>query len=466
MNREELLNYKYLIMGLGISGFYSAKFLIEKGVDVLISDISDSKLIRERAEELKKLANEIGSSFDYKIGEQNEELLKGIDIVILSPGIRPDLKMFDLAKKKGTILTNDIQLFYWFYGKDLIGVTGSNGKSTTVTLLSHILNNCGVESIVAGNIGKSVFEINKKEIENKTIILELSSFQLETMIDFRPKIGVLLNLTPDHLDRHPDFDTYIKAKLNIFKNQNEDDFAILNDILPEYSFINELKSKKLGFTTRGELKNFYDGVFVRNEKIYFKRGESIEFVGNREDINLIGEHNLENFLAAYIVSKVNGINNTDILEGVKGYKTLPHRLEFVGELNGVKFYNDSKATNVDSAIMGVKSFSKGVHLILGGKDKNTELDSLFKAMESRVVGVYLIGEAAERFSNEMGDRFKKTMCVDLKDAMLTAFKKAKSGDVILLSPACASFDMFKNFEDRGERFKEIFKELKESGDYE
>ena len=222
----------------------------------------------------------------------------------------------------------------------------------------------------------------------------------------------------------------------------------------------------MGFTTRGELKNFYDGVFVRNEKIYFKRGESIEFVGNREDINLIGEHNLENFLAAYIVSKVNGINNTDILEGVKGYKTLPHRLEFVGELNGVKFYNDSKATNVDSAIMGVKSFSKGVHLILGGKDKNTELDSLFKAMESRVVGVYLIGEAAERFSNEMGDRFKKTMCVDLKDAMLTAFKKAKSGDVILLSPACASFDMFKNFEDRGERFKEIFKELKESGDYE
>ncbi len=460
MNSADLLKKRYLIMGLGISGYHTAKFLIERGVKVFVSDISES--VKDKIEDLKNLANKKNVEFDYKIGEQDEKLFKNIDVILLSPGIRSDSEIFKIAGQKGILITNDIQLFYWIYKKDVIGVTGSNGKSTTVSLISHILKKSDVKNKVAGNIGRAVFELSDDEVKENEIVLELSSFQLETMIDFRPKFGVLLNITPDHLDRHPDFKTYMEAKLNIFKNQLEGDIAILNDILPEYSFLKNLKSQKFGFSTVGELKNFTNGVFVKNNKIYFKLGEKVEFVGKREDVFLMGEHNLENFLASYLILRLYNIKNRDIFNYTRDFKSLPHRLEFVGEIDGVKCYNDSKATNVESAIKGIGSFNSGVHLILGGKDKKTDLTPLIDIMKGRVLKVYLIGEASERFSKAMGNLFEKEKYSSLEDAMYDAFKCSKKGEVVLLSPACASFDMFKNFEDRGNKFKKIFKELKKS----
>ncbi len=457
----DLFKQRYLVMGLGISGFNVAKYLIERGVSVYVNDISDSDMIVERISLLEKLSRERGGEFKYFLStHDNYEMLEGVNIILLSPGISPQLKVLEDARKRGILITNDIQLFYWIYGGDLIAVTGSNGKSTTVSMISYILNHCGRKSIAAGNIGKGVFELGEEDVKENIIVLELSSFQLETMIDFRPKYGVLLNITPDHLDRHVSFEKYAMAKLNLFKNQKSEDFAVVNDEVSFREFFEGINSQVYGFRRDKPLKNFKRGIYLLNNKIIKRNGNSESPVLSLNDFPLEGPHNMENFLASFMVLSIMGIGHEEIVNGIKGFKSLPHRMEFLGEINGVKFFNDSKATNVDSAVMAVKSFENGVHLILGGRDKKTDLSPLFEAMEGRVKYVYLIGEAAERFSRDMGDRFKKIMVGSLKEAVIKAFSISKKGDVILLSPACASFDMFENFMHRGEEFKKIFMELK------
>jgi len=341
----------------------------------------------------------------------------------------------------------------------VVAITGSNGKTTTTTLLGKIFADAGESALVGGNIGLPVIDLVAKSTADTVSVLEVSSFQLETISEFHPWIAVVLNITPDHLDRHGSFENYAAAKTRITERQGVDDFLVLNaEDKPTQMVAAKTRAQIYWFSRRRAVKQ---GAFVHGESIFFlaKEGGKPEPVMPVAEITLKGAHNVENVLAAVCAARLAGISAEKIRASVVGFKGVEHRLEFVRLLRGVEFYNDSKATNVDAAMKAVASFAGGIHLILGGKDKNSDYAAMAGLLRERVKIVYTIGSAAEKIERQLQGVVKIVSAETIKTAVAEAAKAAVAGDIVLLAPACSSFDQFENYEHRGKVFRQLVNEL-------
>ncbi len=446
----ELNDKRVLVVGLGKSGVASALFLKEHGARVTVSDTKSGDELR----------NEIPVLLDHGItvetGGHGERTFKGQDLIVVSPGIPVDAPPLQQARSLGEPVIGEIELAAQFLPGPTIAITGSNGKTTTTTLASEIMIAGGLPTLVGGNIGTPAISLASRATPETVIVLEVSSFQLETIQTFHPKIAVVLNVTPDHLDRHRTLEVYVNAKARIFENQRGDDFAILNADDPIcVEMAGRTKASVFWFSRQKEVKQ---GAWVRDGSIVFRQGEQQQEIMLASQIPLKGSHNLENVLAAICAGALMKCPPAKVREAVQNFKAVEHRLEFVAAIRGVDFYNDSKATNVDATIKAIESFPANIHLILGGKDKGSDYSVLNNLLKQRVKRVYTIGAAAGKIESQIKN-VEVVHAETLDNALRKASAVAQPGDIVLLAPACASFDQFKNYEERGRAFKEIVKAL-------
>jgi len=346
----------------------------------------------------------------------------------------------------------DLELAGWFLQGDTIGITGSNGKTTTTALLAHILQTSNIPTLVGGNIGTPLLALVERSTDPAVTVAEISSFQLESIDKFRPEIGVVLNLTPDHLDRHGTFEEYAHAKMRMFENQLERDMAVLNADDPEITKRMPAKPHIFWFSRQ---KRVATGAFLRDNEIIFRNEGSEAVLARRDHIPLRGEHNVENVLAACAAAYLAGATPAAIASGVKSFRGVEHRLEFAGEISGVQFYNDSKATNVDAAVKAVEAFPGPLVVILGGKDKGSPYTPLRDLLHERARLALVIGEAAPKIAADLEGAVEVCQAGTLERAMQLAAEATQPGDTVLLAPACSSFDQFENYEQRGRAFKEL-----------
>jgi len=441
----DLKGEKVLVVGMARTGIATAKFLKAKGSLVTTTEVKPKEEVREAVQELKEM--DILSEWG---GHQTETFLKQ-DIIVVSPGVDLNIEPIQKAIQQGVKVISEIELAYHFIPVPIIAVTGTNGKTTTTLLISEMLKEDGKKVGVGGNVGEPLILFADGKDRWEVLVVEISSFQLEAIEDFRPRISVLLNITEDHLDRYPSYDDYIEAKVRIFANQNSGDLAILNRDDPiVMRFREKVKAKKVLFSLKEKLD---EGAFSNGQTISLRLG------GKGEKYSLAktplkGIHNVENMMAALTTAKIFGCSKKSIQDVLNRFKGLEHRLEFVREITGVRFYNDSKGTNVGSVVKSLQSFSEPVILIAGGKDKNGDLSSLKELIQKRVKHLILIGEAKERMNRELGGLTDTVMAKTMEEAVLLAHQKAKGREVVLLSPACSSFDMFKDYKERGKVFKE------------
>jgi UDP-N-acetylmuramoylalanine--D-glutamate ligase len=442
---------RILVVGLARSGRAAAIFLRRQGAAVTVTDSRPPWNFNPEIRELVAL------NIGLELGTHREETFLNQDLVVVSPGVPWDLPPLRQARARGIPVVPEVEAASWFLKGTLIGITGSNGKTTTTTLLGRMLEASGFDTLVGGNIGVPLISLAEESSADTLTVAELSSFQLEAVQNFRVHIAVLLNITPNHLDRHASFEAYTRAKAGIFRGQTHSDYAVLNADDPVVmSLAPAIVSRKVYFSRR---QNLPDGVLVSNGKIIY-RVENLEAaLMDLRDVRLRGEFNLENVLAAAAAACVCGASFDAIRRAVRNFAGVEHRLEYVASINQVDFYNDSKATSVDATAKALSAFERGVHLILGGKDKGAPYTPLLPWLKGRVREVLLIGSAAERIAEELGGAVELVRAGDLETAVRIAFEQAKPGDTILLAPACASFDQFQDFEHRGRVFKELVKRL-------
>jgi UDP-N-acetylmuramoylalanine--D-glutamate ligase len=450
MSLMELKDKRVLVVGLGKSGVASALFLKAHGARVTVSDTKSGDELR----------NEIPALLDHGItvetGGHGERTFRGQDLIVVSPGVPVDAPLLVQARAMGEAVIGEIELAAKFLPGPLVAITGSNGKTTTTTLTGEILAAGGVPTLVGGNIGTPAISLTERATRETAIVLEVSSFQLETIHTFRPKVAVVLNVTPDHLDRHCTFEAYVDAKARIFENQTPEDFAVLNEDDPTcVAMAARTRAQVFWFSRHKEVKQ---GAWVRGGNIVFRDGSQQREIMQVSEIPLKGAHNLENVLAAACAGALMGCSPEKIRQAVRDFKAVEHRLEFVATIRGVYYYNDSKATNVDATIKALESFPANIHLILGGKDKGSDYTVLNNLLRQRVKRVYTIGAAAAKIESQVKD-VEVVHAETLESAVRKANAVAQSGDVVLLAPACASFDQFKNYEQRGQVFKEIVQML-------
>jgi len=434
----------YLIAGFTERTSYSmAKVLLSKRVPLIITDIEADSNKRKLIKVLKKKGNIIDS-----LGNQSPSILEKfpVQLILPSPGVPLNISLILEARKRGIPIIGDIELFYRYKPENTyIGITGTDGKTTTTTLTHEIIKK-EKKCLLGGNIGIPIFNLYK-EAKHSIIILELSSFQLETIESFKPEIATILNIAEDHLDRYNSIKDYIKAKKNIFKNQSKDNFAILNLDSPYYRELKKgLSSRILTFSLKSTRANIY----FKNDIIYYEGKKYM----NRKEIKLKGIHNVENAMAAILIAKIINISDNTIHEVLASFSGLEHRLEFVREINGIEFYNDSKSTTVNSLEKALLSFEKPIILIAGGRDKGLDFTKLKSLCKKKLKELILIGEATEKIKRELSFN-PYYEASSLKDAVHHSMEIGEKGNVVLLSPGCASFDMFKNYEERGRKFKEI-----------
>jgi UDP-N-acetylmuramoylalanine--D-glutamate ligase len=456
----ELNGKRALVVGLGKSGVASALFLKAQGARVTVSDTKSGDELR----------NEIPVLLDHGItvetGGHGERTFRGQDLIVVSPGVPVDAPPLVQARALGETVIGEIELAAQFLPGPIVAITGSNGKTTTTTLAGEIMTAAGFPALVGGNIGTPAISLAERAKPETVIVLEVSSFQLETIQKFRPKVAVVLNVTPDHLDRHRTFDVYTDAKARIFENQQASDFAVLNADDPTcVAIAARTKAQVFWFSRQKEVEQ---GAWVRDGNIVFRDGRAEPKAQQREilqvsEISLKGAHNLENVLAAVCAGALMGCAAEKIRQAVRDFKAVEHRLEFVATIRGVDYYNDSKATNVDATIKALESFPANIHLILGGKDKGSDYTVLNDLLRQRVKRVYTIGAAAAKIESQLvsakGGNVEVVHAETLENAVRKASAAAQPGDVVLLAPACASFDQFKSYEHRGRLFKEIVRGL-------
>jgi UDP-N-acetylmuramoylalanine--D-glutamate ligase len=456
----ELKDKRVLVVGLGKSGVASALFLKAHGARVTVSDTKSGDELR----------NEIPVLLDHGItvetGGHGERTFRGQDLIVVSPGVPVDAPLLVQARSWGEPVIGEVELAAQFLPGPIVAITGSNGKTTTTTLTGEILTASGLPTLVGGNIGTPAISLAERAKPETVIVLEVSSFQLETIQKFRPKVAVVLNVTPDHLDRHRTLEVYVDAKSRIFENQSGDDFAVLNEDDPTcVEMAGRTRAQVFWFSRQKEVRQ---GAWVRDGNILFRDGRGQQKGAQREimqvsEIPLKGAHNLENVLAAVCAGALMGCAPEKIRQAVRDFKAVEHRLEFVATIRGVDYYNDSKATNVDATIKALESFPANIHLILGGKDKGSDYTVLNDLLRQRVKRVYTIGAAAGKIESQIvsskSGGVEVVHAETLENALRKANAVAQPGDVVLLAPACASFDQFKNYEQRGQVFKEIVRGL-------
>jgi len=425
------------------SGVAAARLLQSRGESVFVTD-SGKRVVSGELDAL---------GIPWESGQHTAERFLRADEIVVSPGVPLDIPPLRSARTKGVPIVSELELASRYLKGDIIGITGSNGKTTTTTLVGEILKAAGKTVQVGGNIGTAMCGLVDTSSSSTINVIEVSSFQLDAIVNFRPHVAALLNVTPDHLDRYADFAAYRRSKLRIFENQRETDFAVLNrdddNVFPPPEAI---RARQCLFTRTGRLD---DGAFRSGGTLYLNGQAVMPAAG----VLLRGEHNIENVLAAMAITSSYAIASPTLAAAIHEFHGVEHRIEFVAEVRGTQFFNDSKATNVDSAIKAVASFERNVILILGGRDKGAPYEPLVEAMRGKVRHVLLLGEAADRIRAAFDGAFPETRAASLQEAVTIAASIAKPGDVVLLSPACASFDMFENYEHRGRVFKKSVQEL-------
>ncbi len=436
---------RVLVVGLGKSGVASSLFLQSRGARVTVSD--------EKSQE--QLRTEIPALLDKGIvvetGKHGERTFREQDLIVVSPGVPNDVAPLMSARKLGIPVIGEIELAARFLQGQVIAITGSNGKTTTTTLTGEVIAAGGFQSLVGGNIGTPAITFVDQSSPSTWVVLEISSFQLETIETFRPHVAAILNITPDHLDRHGSMEAYIAAKARIFENQSDKDFAVLNMDDPTCVALGQkLMPQVYWFSRKAEVER---GTFVRGGKIIFRDARGEREIMPIDEITLKGAHNLENVLAAAAMGILAGIEPAKVRRAVKDFKAVEHRLEYTATIRGVPYFNDSKATNVDATIKALESFPGNIHLILGGKDKGSDYSVLNDLLKARVKRVYTIGAAAQKIESQIAGA-EVTSAGTLDQAVRKASEFAQSGDIVLLAPACASFDQFQSYEHRGRAFKE------------
>jgi UDP-N-acetylmuramoylalanine--D-glutamate ligase len=444
-------NKRVLVVGLGKSGVASALFLKAHGARVTVSDTKPQ-------DELK---NEIPALLDQGItvetGGHGERTFRGQDLIVVSPGVPVDSPFLVQARSLGEKVIGEIELAAEFFPGKIVAITGSNGKTTTTTLAGEILAAGGFSTVVGGNIGTPAISLVGQATADTTAVLEVSSFQLETIQTFRPQIAIVLNVTPDHLDRHRTFAAYTDAKARIFENQRPEDFAVLNSDDPTcVEMATKTKAGVFWFSRKNEVKQ---GAYVREGHILFRDSKRQREIMLLSEIPLKGAHNVENVLAAVCVGVLSAVEPAQIRKAVVNFRAVEHRLEYVATIRGVEYYNDSKATNVDATIKALESFPANIHLILGGKDKGSDYSVLNDLLRQRVKRVYAIGAAAAKIEGQIEGAAEIVHAETLANAVRRASESAQPGDIVLLAPACASFDQFRSYEQRGKVFKETVRVL-------
>ena len=446
----DLENKRVLVVGLGKSGAASALFLKSRGARVTVSD---SKPQAELQNEIMPLLEQ---GIALETGGHGERTFREQDLIVVSPGVPFDSPQLVQARNLGEPVIGEIELASRFLRGQIVAITGANGKTTTTSLAGEIVKAGNFPTLVGGNIGTPAISFVDRGTDKTWIVLEVSSFQLETIESFRPRIAVVLNITPDHLDRHGSFANYVNAKARIFENQRAEDFAVLN--------LDDATTAGLAERVRGQLfwfsrkKAVEKGAFVRAGSIFFRKGKDEREIMPISEIPLKGTHNLENVLAAISVGVLAGCQAEQIRNAVRKFKAVEHRLEFIAKVDGVEYYNDSKATNVDATMKALESFPANIHLILGGKDKGSDYTVLNDLLRQRVKRVYTIGAAAAKIESQIRGA-EVEHAETLENAIRSASESAAPGDIVLLAPACASFDQFQNYEHRGRVFKEVVQGL-------
>jgi UDP-N-acetylmuramoylalanine--D-glutamate ligase len=446
----DLRGKRVLVVGLARTGVATSLFCAARGARVTATD---SRAESEIGEVIAKLKD---AGVALELGCHREETFLDQDLIIPSPGVPADAAHLRAARAKGATIWSEIELAYRFMKGRLIGITGSNGKTTTTSLIEHILETAGMQTILAGNIGTPLIGCVDAMKDDTCTVIELSSFQLELIDTFRPNIGVFLNLTPDHLDRHHTFEAYGAAKARLFENQTGEDAAILNaDDVATTPYAPSLP-RVYWFSRKQRVAQ---GAYVRGEEIVFRQDGAEETLLKLADIPLAGGHNVENVLAAAAAARLAGASAAAIAKGVRTFAGVEHRLEFVAEVAGVRYYNDSKATNVDATLKALDAFPGRILVILGGKDKGSDYTLLQKPLREKAILALLIGSAAEKIEKQISGSVALERAETLERAVETASHAAQRGDVVLLAPACASFDQFQNYEHRGRVFKDLVKQL-------
>jgi len=447
----ELKNKRVLVVGLARTGVATAFFCAEHGAAVTATDSRSEAEIGEEIGAKLRAAN-----VNLELGGHQEQTFLRQDLIIPSPGVPADAPLLQAARAKGVTIWSEIELAYRFRQGKWIGITGSNGKTTTASLVEHILRTAAFPAILAGNIGTPLISCVDRMTHDTVTVVELSSFQLELIQEFRTDISVFLNLTPDHLDRHHTMELYSKAKARIFENQREEDFAILNADDPGTTPLAPARPHVYWFSRK---QRAAQGAFLRGDDIVFRDEGREEAVLKRQEVPLPGTHNLENVLAAIAAARIAGASAKAIAEGVRSFAGVEHRLEFVREINGVRYYNDSKATNVDATLKALDAFPGRILVILGGKDKDSDYTVLQTPLRERAILALLIGAAADKIEGQISGSVAIERAGTLDHAVEIASQAARNGDVVLLAPACASFDQFQNYEHRGRVFKALVHEL-------
>ena len=441
---------RVLVVGLARTGLVSALFSAAYGAKVTATDERPIPEVAEAAEKLRVagVKLELGGFVPQTFLEQ--------DLIVVSPGVPAKIEPLENARAKGIPVWSEIELAWRFLRGKLVAITGSNGKTTTTSLVAHILKTSNVPTLIGGNIGTPLLALVETSVDTSVTVAEISSFQLETIDSFRPEIGVLLNLTPDHLDRHITFEEYAGAKMRMFENQLEKDIALLNADDPEVTKRMPAKPKIFWFSRQ---KRVATGAFLRDDQIIFRHEGSEVELARLADIQLRGQHNVENVLASCAAAYLAGAVPAAIAAGVKSFRGVEHRLEFVAELSGVQYYNDSKATNVDAAVKAVEAFPGPLVVILGGRDKGGPYAPLRELLHERARLALLIGESAEKIAADLGDAVAFENAGTLQQALHIAARHVQPGDTVLLAPACSSFDQFENYEHRGRVFKELVTQM-------
>ncbi|MDD5542034.1 MAG: UDP-N-acetylmuramoyl-L-alanine--D-glutamate ligase [Acidobacteriia bacterium] len=451
LDQAALNKRRVLIVGLKRSGVAAARFCAERGAKVTVSDSAARSLLQPEVDSLKDLP------VDFDLESHTPKQFLEAETIVVSPGVPLSLAPIQAALEKGIEVISEIELASRFLKGSIVAITGSNGKTTTTALMGEVLKAAGFSCLVGGNIGTPLISLVDRSTDETVTVVEASSFQLEAIPTFRPFVGVVLNVTPDHLDRYSSFEEYASFKKALFKNQTREDWAVLNADDPVTAgFSKDLKSRLWWFSTRSKLSEgccFYD-----NQVMVMREGRAIPII-TRERIPLLGMHNVENCLAVVSMAALLGADFRSVETAISEFTGVEHRLERVAEIRGVRYYNDSKATNVDSTIKALESFDGNVILILGGKDKGSDYTKMSTLLQQKVKEVLLIGAAAEKIERQLSGVLPLQACGTLEKAVNQAWSKAAPGDTVLLAPACASYDQFENYEQRGRRFKELVQSL-------
>jgi UDP-N-acetylmuramoylalanine--D-glutamate ligase len=448
----ELKGKKVLVVGLGKSGLAAALFLRRRGAQVTVSDVRSAEAL---AKDIPALLEE---GIMVEAGGHGLLTFRRQDLIVVSPGVPLNTPELAQVKSFGLPVIGELELAARFLKGSILAITGSNGKTTTTALLGEILAKAGKPTLVGGNIGVPVVALTDESSDASWLVLEVSSFQLETTDTFHPRIAVILNITPDHLDRHGSFENYALAKERIFAAQTSEDFLVLNaDNARAAEAAKRTKANVYWFSLDGPVEQ---GAFDEDGYVVYRTSKdaAVEKIIPVAGIPLKGEHNVENVLAAVCAARLAGAPAESIRVGIEGFRAVEHRLEYVARINGVEYYNDSKATNVDATAKALAAFPSGIHLILGGKDKGSDYMELEQLLRSRVKAVYTIGSAAEKIEGQLRGTVTLHSCETLAAAVNAAGTAAHPGDVVLLAPACSSFDQFENYEDRGRVFKQLVNE--------